>query len=479
MNKRFLCLLLVLSMLAALMIGCSQNGSGQAKTETSAIDKTATEKPTEDKKAESFELEVVATNPEYEAQEAEVWAMYEKENPNIKISLISVNETNRNAFSARVSAGDPPNIESSTQIIDKNNYKLYSDLSKINYPYWDKINVDSKSLFKQETGIDYVPCLDLYGARDFTFVYYEDEMEKAGLNPKESVRSMEDLDKFLADAKAYLDKTGRADYVVDIGWHTLIISEYLTSLFSVAINGDLQSMRDLFMGKIRWDDLEKNPLVPVMEKWQEYTQKGYLPAHWPLRDWESEYEAGFIAKKSIMALHGPWIWAKVEAANPSAKLNGFPIPPKNGNNKVAATPVSGTIHGMALYSKFEGTPVFDEMVKAFNWVNSPEIVKLKADILGCYPPMDFSDVGGYDMAHPQYQNVIKPLLNGEFGKWEHLLEPFGKSVASRFKVDGMPDVLNDSSMATVFDKYLSGEMSLKEFMDMCQKRWDDGYKITN
>lgn len=114
----------------------------------------------------------------------------------------------------------------------------------------------------------------------------------------------------------------------------------------MSLGADPKDLDDLYLGKIAWTDLDKNPMVPFFEKIKEYYQNGYLPKNWYGRDWENEFEASFINRKSILTLHGPWIWNKVLAADPSADLGGVPFP-AGKDGKLAAYPVT-TLQGSAI-----------------------------------------------------------------------------------------------------------------------------------
>lgn len=79
-------------------------------------------------------LEIVASQPEYLAQEQEIWALYTEANPHVTVKLISINEDTEAAFNTRVAAGDAPDLQLYATV-DKNNYTTYQNLADIGYPY--------------------------------------------------------------------------------------------------------------------------------------------------------------------------------------------------------------------------------------------------------------------------------------------------------------------------------------------------------
>ena len=423
----------------------------------------------------AVEFEFVATQPEYVEQDKQIWELYMEKNPHVTVKVIAVNEDQRTALLAKIAANEAPAIMAQGYpVVNKTNYTTYANLLNIDYPYWDQLSYDGKGLFESETGVkDYVPGIQLFNTTVFSFVYYKDEMEKAGLDPT-SMKTWDDVDNFLAELKKYVDKTDGIDYVLDTGWHSWVWMTALSNLLSLSLGAESQDLVDLYMGKIAWTDLENNPMVPFFEKIKEYYNKGYLPENFLQREWENDFEASFISRKSIMTLHGHWIWNKVLAADPSAKLGGVPLPANDG--KLATYPVSSG-WSSSIFAQYEGTEDYDEIVKAFIWYNSPEVAEMRAQFEGKKP--NFKTVSSdFTIGSPQFVNVLKPALDGKFGSgltWDSSI--WGLQVAGPYRVEGTPDVLQDDAMTEPLGKYFSGDMSLKEFMTMLQKRWENAYSF--
>lgn len=421
---------------------------------------------------EKVTIEVVSVQPEYIEQERQVWDIYMEENPNVDIKLISVNEDQVTAYMARIAANEGPAIMDRTiPIPDKTNYEIYVNLLDIEYPYWDQLTGNPKGVFEANTGIKgYVPSVNVLETFPFTFLYYVDEMKKAGIDTS-NIKTWDDVDALLAELKAYVDKTDSLDYVLDTGWQNWVWGYCFPNVISVSLGSTNQEIVDLYTGKISWTDLDNNPVVPFFEKMKEYYDKGYLPHNWWTREWENDFEAGFINRKSIFTLHGPWIWDKTLAADPAAQLGGFPLPANNG--KLAEYPRD--TEGSGILSQWIGTPEYPEIVKAFIWYNSPEVAEMRAQYVGA--PPSFKTVSpDFELDSPQYKNVIKPAIEGVFGpglEWDS--SAWGAIVAAPYKVEGTADVMMDDEMAGTFGSYYSGDLSLADLMAILQQRWEAAY----
>ena len=422
--------------------------------------------------AADVELEVSATQPEYYAQDRAIWDIYEEQNPGVKIKLFSINEDTESAYQARVAAGDPADIRG--LIFPTNdNYKTYVNLNQIGYPNWDIFSYDARSVFEQTNGIKgYAPALNVRQGLFFTFVYYEDFIATTGLDPK-SIRNVDDLRGFLAALKPYVEKNNDIEYVLDIGWHPRVWGRWMMEAWGIGLGASKQDFRDLWAGKIQWTDQAKNPFVPAFKLAKEFTDKGYFPAKWWNRAWEQEYEASFISGRSAVAYHGPWIWNKVNAQNPDAKLNGFLFPP-NARGEIWQDSITAD-RGSALYAAKKGGPKWDASLKAFKWWTSPEVIKMRAEAIGFIPALKPQYMKGFKSENPQWVTVIAPAVNGELGKVSFDASLGGQTAAGAFHKSGTPFVIEDNAMAQEIGKYMAGETSLDALLKTLQKRWEFSY----
>ena len=423
--------------------------------------------------AQGVELEVIATEPEYMAQDGAIWSIYEQENPGVTIKMISINEDTEAAYQARVAGGDPADIRANIFFPTKDNYQTYHDVTGMDCVRWDLFSYDAQNAFRQTHGIDHQPSVNVRSNPFRQFVYYEDVMADAGLDPK-SIRTLDELESFLADLKAYVDNDDRLEHVIDAGWLPPAWGRFNNEVWAMGFGATKQDVRDLYLGKIAWTDQENNPFVPFFEKLREWYAAGYMPANWWERSWAQEFEASFIAGRSALAFHGPWIFDKVQAQNPEVELNGFFFPP-NRENKVWG-PESTSDYGSALYAANAGDESFEAAKDAFCWWVSPEIVKLRAEAIGFVPAMDLSSVGGAELTNTQYVKVLKPVLDGEAG-FEFDQSLCGMCVAAKYRVAGTPEVMMDGSMSEVFGDYITGEMEMDALLALLQERWERAYDI--
>lgn len=420
--------------------------------------------------AQDVVLEVSATQPEYFAQDRAIWDLYEDENPNVKIELLTINEDTEAAFQARVAAGDPPDIRGLT-FPTQDNYQTYVNLLDIDFPWWDKANYDARTIFEQTHGIKgYAPAFNVQGGLFLNFIYHADEMQKAGLDPK-SIKNVDDLRAFLEQLKAYVETRDDVEYVLDIGWHPRFWGRWMLEAWSLGLGATKGDMRDLWTGKVKFTDKENNPLVPALELVKEFTEKGYLPDNWWNRAWEQEFESSFITEKSIFAYHGPWLWNKVLAQNPDAELDGIFFP-ANAEGVVWQDATTAD-RGSVLYKANMDDENFEEAKKAFYWWTSPDIVKLRAEAIGYLPAMDLSEQGGVKLKNPQFQKLVGPTMEAGGVTFDSSLG--GQAAAGPMQKSGTPFVIEDNAMAAKLGDYASGKMSLDDLLALMQERWDQAY----
>lgn len=488
MKKRFLVLLIAFVLIIS---GCGKTPESvespiaqpatdkEADSSASAAETTTTTTTTETTTEETkpVTLEVIASQPEYLAQEMEIWKLYMEENPHVTIELSAVNEDTAAAFNTQVASGDAPDIQCYVGV-EKDTYQLYQNLADIDYPYWDLIQYDAKNVFAEANGTEegFVPALYPYSGVTFSFIYYSDEMEKAGLDPRNSIRTMDDLDTFLADLKAYVDTQDSIKYTLDMGWHSWCVFVQQIDEMAVALGSNQTELKDLWINKtIQWNDAENNPYAPVFEKLKEWYDLGYVPEKWWTRNWETDFEAGFTARNSILCFHGPWLWTKVETADPTAQLSGFPLP-ANADGIIqngAVEPGKGSV----LFASNADGEKQEEAVKAFVWWNSPEIIKLRAEAFGNVPLMDLSSVGAPELAASQYNEVIGPIQEGFFGDVTFDSSLWASTLVGKYKNKDAANVLAADDMAVNYGDYFEGKISLEDLLQMLQDRYDQAYTI--
>lgn len=429
--------------------------------------------------AEVITLEVAAEQPEYEAQERAIWDLFEKENPNIKIELSSYNEDALPALFARVAGGDPLDI-ATRLYATKDNYKQWVDLKTIDFKYWDNFTLDMKNEWSNATGVpDYTPVIWPFAGLVVSFLYDANAMEAAGIDAS-NIRTWEEVDAMLAKLKTYVDSDPKLEYVISTGNHTwcwpyMLANPIMTSLDPAAQEKSLRLMK----GEIKWADMDQNPWVPFFKWLKDYYDKGYFPKNFWETTWD-EYEAGMVAGTSILTIHGPWIWDKLEAADPTIELAGFPIP-ANSEGKIQAFPddIQSQQMGSGIYVDPKRSDAeMAATVKAFNWYLSPEIVKLRTEALSKTPQYDLSSVGGADVQGTQFQSIIKAVTDGKFGDISWDSTPFGMDVATAWYIEGKPGIHSADDLMEIWGKYLSNQITLEQLMGLYQQRFDAAYDIS-
>lgn len=428
-----------------------------------------------EKTAKQVTLKIFTGNPEYAAIEKGLWALYSEEHPAVKFQIVAVNEDGMAAFLARVASGDVPDISVGTDPTpNKDNYKMYYDLKKIDYPYWDKLPAYAgKDAWKSVFGIDYTPCLIWRAGGYFSFVYRKDMMDKTGMDPRATVRSFKDLEAFLEKLNSYAANTPEISYGWDFSWESWVFGLHFMPMLANALGGDLNKQTDVYKGKIKWTD-KNDPFLPAFNLLKEYTEKGYIPAKWWTREWENDMEKSFMSRKSMMVFHGPWIWNKVAASDPNAKLTGFPLPTKNG--KIVG--MNNGIVGAAIFTGAEKRSYFNVTKDAFIWAFSPKMLKLRGQAYGHDVTMDLSSVGGIKLKGAQYLQIAKPIKEGYFGKvsMDFTLHPFSR--VGSYKVSGKPNVLMDDSVAQITANYITNKTTLNSLASTLEKRWKNAYDFT-
>ena len=423
------------------------------------------------------EMEIKSIQPEYSAQTKQILDVYTEQNPGVTFKIVDVNEDTQAAYDARIAAGNPADMDCQAACT-KENYKQYVNLLDMPDFKWDIFHKEAKTAFNTIYGVpNYVPMVNPFLGYFFTFIFYKDKMKEAGLDPKANVKTMDDLDKFLGDLKKVVDGSGgKYAYVLDTGWHPWIYGTVFPSAMSIGMNESKKKQQDLFLGKIKFTDMDQNPFVPYFERYKDWYAKGYLPEKWWTRNWD-EFENGNIAGKSILTFHGPWMWDKIQAANPTegAQLDGFNWP-ASSDNKLYVTPTATfafNTNAAALYTANAKKTNAAEAQKLFLWWHTPQTIKMISEAIGAAPASDLSSVGGVKLRHPQMVNVVQPTIAE--GKLQYDGDFHGLDVAaSKFK-GGAENVMESDRTAAMYGDFLEGKTSLEDLMKAYQARWDAAY----
>lgn len=378
-------------------------------------------------------LEIMATQPEYENAERQIWDIWEAKTGNT-VNLYSVNEDQDDAYQAKLAGGYVPAMSRRWTITPANSAN-YVNLLDTDFQWFDRWQYDIRHAWENKYGEPGVYSLDFYQGFIFTWEYHKDLMEELGLNPRESVKTFEDLKNFLAAGTAAVADHPDIDHFWDQAWHNWVFGQNYWGLIPLAYpDGQREMQRKSWLGEIT--DPEKDPFRHTLNFFKEAYENGWISKEFWLREWETDMEASYIAKKSVMMLHGPWPWDKMLAADPTAVQEGIPAtPPAAGQSE--------WIQGMGplrIETEFHmpignlDKPEFDVVMDAWNFWFSPEIVKLRAELEG--RPVMYDTDEPVELEGPQWEGIVQEFEAG--GLYEDVRIETGVSgdeAVARFKTE--------------------------------------------
>jgi len=463
--------------------GCAAPAT-QAPPAATEAPAEATEVPaaTEAPAAEEVNLDFMYLD-EYEGQYREIWNVFEATHPGIKVTVHPVNEDMVAAWNAKVAGGFLPTMESTTNLqiqANKENYEMFVDLSSFDFEWWDRFTVDVKNTWPDMFGLPGPRTLDIFQGWVVTWQWRTDLMDKAGFNPKEEVKTWEDLKKWLAEGAAWAEADPDVTYFWDVAWHNFAFGPFYLDLIPLAFpDGQRDRQRDCFLGKAKFNDPD-SPYRHTFEFFKEANDKGWIPERCWTRQWEQDMEGLYIGGKSVMMLHGPWVWDKYLAADPNAVQDGMPAtPPAEGQD----TWVQGAFppnvdQGMFIRAGNEKTDYWEQTQVAWNWIHSPEAIEMRAQGEGRSVTYKLDEP--LDLQGPQYQGVLKEIgtPDGQWPDvaWEETLT--GIVAAGPYITKGAKGAFDweSNNNNQYWADYLSGEMTLQEVLDLIQKNWEESYE---
>jgi ABC-type glycerol-3-phosphate transport system substrate-binding protein len=273
---------------------------------------------------------------EYEGQYEEIWSVFEAQNPGIKINVFPLNEDMAPAHNAKIAGGYLPAIELGTTLqlyFDGTNYETAYDLSKLDFPWWDRWTYDVKNAWADLFDLPGPRSLEIYQGFIITWMWRTELMDRAGFNPREDVKTHEDLKTLLAEGAAWATADPDVEYFWDIAWHNWAWGPFYMDFIGLSFpDGQRDRQRDCYLGKAKFNAPD-SPYRHVFEFFKEANDSGWIPERSWTRQWEPDMEGSYIGGKSVMMLHGPWPWDKMQANDPSVAQTGMPgFPPAEGQD---------------------------------------------------------------------------------------------------------------------------------------------------
>jgi len=373
---------------------------------------------------EPVTLEVFSTTPEYDKAREQVWAIYEAMNPHVSIELVGLTEgLSQQQMDAKRAGGWYPAIDQVS--VDLNNAELYVNLLETDFPWFDRWQYDVRTASEGVLGIPGVYSLNPEAGFVWSWMYHADLMEEAGLDPRSDVKTWDDLKDWLDAGTAWAASRDDIEFFWDWGWSPFLVTMHGPEIIPSAFpDGQRDRQRAAWTGQIAFTGAD-SPYRHYWEFLQEAHQNGWVPEKFWLREWEPDHEANIIAKRSVVTLHGPWIWNKVLAEDPSAQLLGLPTtPPAEGQDPwVSAMSPPRVTAGYGLDKRILEDPVYPEVQEALNWWLSPEPVRMYAESIGTLLVYETDEP--LELEGAQFDGFIKEV-GQPGGLWEDVVWEAGQ-----------------------------------------------------
>jgi len=395
----------------AALAGCAQPAEAppaEEPAEEPAIEEVA---PTEAPAGpEPVKLEIRASNPEYENGEVQIWAIYLEENPHVTLEFFSVTEgASADAYDAKIAGGWVPAIDWWKRATPAN-YKEYVNLLETDFPWFDRWQYDVRNAWGNRFGVpDVVPALNISAGFVWTWQYHEDLMAEAGLDPQNDVKTWDDMKEWLAAGTEWANANPDIEHFWDqAGECWWCVTQYLDCWPLAFPDGQREHQRKAWLGEIPMTS-DESPYRHAFEFLVEAYNEGWLPKEWWARSWEPDMEANYISKRSVMMLHGPWVWDKALASDPTVQQAGLPCSPPAAGQDTWVQYMSSVDPGAGAYmhAAVLDLPEYPEIQKAFNWWNSPLPVKLVSELWGM--PCLYDTDEPLELEGPQWLGIASQI----------------------------------------------------------------------
>lgn len=245
--------------------------------------------------------------------------------------------------------------------------------------------------------------------------------------------------------------------------------------------GQQANQNDCWSGRKRFNDPD-SPWRPVYTWLKEAYDKGILPQNWWTREWETDFEASYIAKKSVMVFHGPWLWDKALAADPTIQQLGLPAtPPAAGQDTWMQylAPID-TFRWFALIEGVQNLPEWPQVRTAWAWWHSPAVVKMRAEGIGS--PVVYRLDEPLELAGAAQWEGVRKEIDVAGGVFEnvHFVDPAGwaEAQAGRYTVPGATGPWDHNGTAsTKIGELMTGAITVQDFLDWAQANFEASYNL--
>jgi len=433
---------------------------------------------------EDVTLEIMAPLSEYEAPYREIWNVFEAQHPGIKVNLFSINEDTAAAHDAKIAGGYLPHMENIEEMLiyaSKDNYEMFTDLSTIDFPWFDRWTYDVKNAWSDLYNLPGPRTLDIYQGYVGTWQYNGDLMDKAGLDPLNDVKNFDDLEKWLDQGTEWANSEPDVDYFWNQAWHNWVFGTFYPDLtIPLAFpEGQRTKQVDCFLGKAKFN-AEDSPYRALYEFFVKAYDRGWVPETYWNRLWEGDMEASYISGKSVMMLHGPWVWDKALAAGSTFDQRGIPAsPPAEGQDQWYQGAFYPQIDGQFMMrAGVTDLPEWPQAQTAWNWFFSPDTIPMRSQAEG--RAVLYKLDKPLDLQGPQYVNVLSEI-GTPGGKWEDVKfeeSITGEIAAGPYRKKGSSGVWDweSNNNNTVYADLSTGKMTVQEALDLAQKNWEESYE---
>jgi hypothetical protein len=419
---------------------------------------------------------------EYEGPYREIWNVYQSQTPGVKVNVFSINEDTAAAYEAKVAGGYLPAIEltQETQIFfKKDNYEMAVNLSDIDFKHWDRFQFDAKNAWADLFDLPGPRSLDCFQGYVMTWQYNADLMEEAGLDPKRDVKSWDDLYKWMDEGTEWAKTSGKADWFWNQAWHNWIFGlNYSDCIPTAYPDGNNQRKVDCWLGKAKFN-AEDSPYRHYYQFFLDAKDRGWIADNMPTRLWEGDMEASYIAGKSVMMIHGPWVWDKAKAAGSTFVQDGFPAtPPAEGGVWMQFALPPNIDNQWWMRAGETKLPIWPQIQDSWNWFFGPDAIPMRSQAEGRWPLYTLDKE--LDLKGPQFQSVLKHVGTDEGiwkdAKWEQ--DQTGNVLSSPYRKKGSKGVWDWESNGNnqVFADLFSGKITVQGALDVAQKNWEESFE---
>ncbi len=269
--------------------------------------------------------------------------------------------------------------------VNKDNYMEWVDLSETNFPRFDRWMYDVKNEWSNRFGLPGPRTLDVFMGIVASFIYHKDIIDKMGVDPHTDIVTQEDLDTFLDELVLFVEQDPELDFGWDRGWINGFMYLRYMNLIPVAFpDGQRDRQFDAWIGNAKFN-AEDSPYRCTFDYSKMALERGWnSDGRWN-REWEADQEVTFSTKKAAMVMHGPWMWDKALANDPSLELLGFPFPSVDGKDTILHIEAPSIDVSWAIRAGNEETDYWDSAQDLFSFWFSADIVK---DGIGDYTELD-------------------------------------------------------------------------------------------